>query len=314
MPSTKASPTACLEDNYPLKLMKIPCSIGVFAHNEEANILHLLEALSTQRLDVVEISEIIVVSSASTDRTDDRVRNFAITHNAVTLFTQAKREGKSSAINLFMKQAREQILVVISGDVIPAGDTIERLVSAFEDEGLGATGGRPVPVNKDDTFIGYCVNLLWRMHHRMAMISPKLGEMIAFRKVMDGIPRESAVDEASIEAIIRQQGLKLRYIPEAVIHNKGPESLKDFIKQRRRIQNGHLWLIRKQHYQVVSQDQSVLTKILKAELRERPGDIWRLIPAILLELYCRMLGSWDYFVRGKNPFAWEIATSTKKIR
>jgi glycosyltransferase involved in cell wall biosynthesis len=200
--------------------MSITCSIGVFAHNEEANILHLLKALSAQKLHEVCIQEIIVVSSASTDATNELVREFALENPMVKLYTQARREGKSSAINLFMAEASSDILVVISGDVIPAENTIQLMVSAFLDPKVGASGGRPMPVNSQQNLIGYAVHLLWRLHHRMAMISPKLGEMIAYRKVMECIPKESAVDEASIEAIIRQKGLELKYIPGAIIHNK----------------------------------------------------------------------------------------------
>lgn len=294
--------------------MTIQASIGIFAHNEEANILHLLKALKAQKLKQVEIAEVIVVSSASTDKTDELVQEFAEDNPKVRLYIQAKREGKSSAINLFIKEAMSEVLVVISGDVIPEENTIELLVSAFDDKKVGATGGRPVPVNPDNTFIGYAVNLLWRMHHRMALISPKLGEMIAFRKVMDEIPKESAVDEASIEAIIRSEGLQLKYIPNAKIINKGPENERDFIKQRRRIQNGHLWLKKVQEYEVVSQDGGLLFKIFWQELMDRPGDIFRMAGVILLEIYCRALGSWDYYVRRKNPFAWEISKSTKKVK
>ncbi|MCB5278292.1 MAG: glycosyltransferase [Candidatus Cloacimonetes bacterium] len=294
--------------------MSICCSVGVFAHNEEANILHLLSALSEQILDKVSISEIIVVSSASTDNTDDLVREYALKHPLVKLFTQQKREGKSCAINLFMANAKEDILLVVSADVIPAKSTIEQLVSVFEDERVGASGGRPVPINSNDSFVGYSVNLLWRLHHRMALISPKLGEMIAFRKVMDAIPKDSAVDEASIEAIVRAKGLSLRYLPAALITNKGPENISDFIKQRRRIQNGHLWLIKNQNYQVISQDKGILVRILKTEIKERPLEVFRLFAAVLLEVYCRLLGSWDFYVRGKNPFNWEISQSTKMLK
>lgn len=292
----------------------ITCSIGVFAYNEAANILHLLEALAQQKLNQVEIREVIVVSSASTDGTDALVADFALQHPRFRLITQAQREGKSSAINVFMKAASSDILVVISGDVIPSNETIELLVSAFADPQIGATGGRPLPINSDGSFMTYAVHLLWRLHHRMALISPKLGEMIAFRKVMEGIPADSAVDEASIESIIKTAGLSLRYIPEALIHNKGPEHIKDFIKQRRRIQNGHLWLMQHQQYQVISQDKSTLGKILMQELASRPQDILKLGMVAALELYCRMLGSWDYHVKKKNPFAWEIASSTKQVK
>ncbi len=290
------------------------CSLGVFAYNEAGNILALLEALTSQELRNVKIAEIIVVSSASTDGTDELVAEYALSHPQVKLIRQARREGKSSAINLFLAQATSPYLVVISGDVIPAPRTIELLLNAFRDERIGATGGRPVPVNDEKTFMGFAVHLLWRLHHRMAMISPKLGEMIAFRKLMESIPAESAVDEASIEAIVRQAGLKLRYIPEAVIHNKGPVKIKDFIKQRRRIQNGHLWLERTQDYKVASQDKGTLFWIMLDELRERPRTACKVFAVMALEAYCRLLGSWDYHVKKKNPFAWEIASSAKKTK
>ncbi|MBW6514788.1 MAG: glycosyltransferase [Candidatus Syntrophosphaera sp.] len=290
------------------------CSLGVFAYNEAGNIVPLLESLCGQKLRRARIAEIIVVSSASTDGTDELVREFAVGHPEVRLIAQPRREGKSSAINIFLREAASDLLVVISGDVIPARDTIEKLVSAFADPRIGATGGRPVPVNSDSTFIGYAVNLLWRLHHRMALISPKLGEMIAFRKLMDEIPEESAVDEASIEAIVRAAGFKLRYVPDALISNRGPQNLKDFIKQRRRIQNGHLWLQRRQGYKVVSQNGGTLLWILLAELREFPKTAAKILAVMVLELCCRLLGSYDFHVRGKNPFAWDIAHSAKNLK
>ncbi|MGB4309495.1 MAG: glycosyltransferase family 2 protein, partial [Candidatus Cloacimonadaceae bacterium] len=137
---------------------KITCSVGVFAHNEAANIGALLDALIRQKLKKAEIRQIIVVSSASKDGTDEIVREYCQKDERIRLITQEKREGKSAAINLFIAAASEDICVVISGDVIPAPRTIERLVSAFADPKIGATGGRPVPVNDPDSLIGYSVH------------------------------------------------------------------------------------------------------------------------------------------------------------
>ncbi|HNT52327.1 MAG TPA: glycosyltransferase [Candidatus Syntrophosphaera sp.] len=292
----------------------LECSLGVFAYNEAGNITALLQALDAQKTELALIVEIIVVSSASTDGTDELVQDFARSHPAVRLIRQARREGKSSAINLFLAEAVSPLLVVISGDVVPAADTIELLIAPFSDPQIGATGGRPVPANPEHTFMCYAVHLLWRLHHRMALLSPKLGELIAFRKLMSAIPADSAVDEASIEAIVRERGLKLRYIPDAIIHNRGPAKLRDFIKQRRRIQNGHLWLKHKQSYRVVSQDGGILMRVLAQELAERPRSLLKLAAVMALEAYCRLLGSWDYRIKGKNPFAWDIAQSAKKTK
>ncbi|MCD4829178.1 MAG: glycosyltransferase [Candidatus Cloacimonetes bacterium] len=291
----------------------IHCSIGVIVYNEAANIGRLLRALHSQRLRTVVIDRIFVVSSACTDGTDDIVLEYAVMHPDVTLIAQSERRGKSSAINLFLEAADSEALIIESGDTLPAKDTVEKLVSAFADSNVGMTGGRPLPENPSGTFIGYAVNLLWKLHHRMALISPKLGEMVAFRNVIDSIPADSAVDEASIEKIITDRGLKLRYIPGAIVHNKGPETVRDFISQRRRIATGHQWLAAGHHYVVPSQKPSILLRITAVEALRSPARLPWLLGVIGLELYCRALGWYDFKVRKKNPFAWDIAASTKKL-
>lgn len=87
----------------------------------------------------------------------------------------------------------------------------------------------------------------------------------------------------------------------------------DFIKQRRRIQNGHLWLKQKHNYRVVSQDSGVLLRILSSEIKADPRQIIKLIMVIKLEVLCRLLGYYDFYIKKKNPFAWEISQSTKKL-
>ncbi|MDD2332264.1 MAG: glycosyltransferase [Candidatus Cloacimonetes bacterium] len=292
---------------------QLVCSIGVICYNEEANIGKLLKALLEQKLQDVQIAEIIVVSSACSDKTDDIVSEYARANSIITLISQAERKGKSSAINLFLQRANSEILIIESGDTIPDHEAIERIVLSFKDRRIGAVGGRPMPVNSQATFMGYAVHLLWRLHHRMAMIQPKLGELIAFRKIMSHIPEQSAVDEASIEALMRLKGLRLKYVPQALIYNKGPETLKDHLKQRRRIQNGHLWLKKNADYKVASQDSSLLLKVVIEELIASPGQLPKLLAVILIEAYARMLGSIDFYVLGKNPFAWDISESTKNL-
>jgi len=343
-------------------MKEFECSVGVICYNEEANIGRLLSALVNQELQRVSIREIIVVSSACTDKTDEIVLKFIEEFNLdsrsgsgmtdldsrsgsgmtdldsrsesgmtekdtgvesgmtdlavkprISLIRQKTRQGKSSAINLFLKEATASILIVESGDTIPRKDAIEKLVSAFRDNRVGAVGGRPVPVNSRDTLMGFAVHLLWKLHHRMALINPKLGELIAFRRLMDQIAVQSAVDEATIEAIIKRMGLILKYIPDAIINNKGPENLPDFIKQRRRIQSGHLWLKRTAGYAVASQDGGLLLKILLQEILEKPSDVLKILFVIILEVYSRLLGSWDFLVLKKNPYVWDISLSTKKL-
>ena len=75
---------------------RLTCSIGIMAYNEEANIGNLLQAISSQRTEMVEITEIVVVASGCTDRTEEIVRNYAAIDKKVRLLVQDKREGKAS--------------------------------------------------------------------------------------------------------------------------------------------------------------------------------------------------------------------------
>ena len=60
------------------------------------------------------------------------------------------------------------------------------------------------------------------------------------RKIFERSPYHTAVDEASMEPVIRGQGYQAQYVPTAIVYNKGPETLADFLRQRRRIYAGHL--------------------------------------------------------------------------
>ena len=56
--------------------MMFNLSIGIMAYNEEANIGRLLQSLLNQILTHGYLSEIIVVASGCTDRTEDIVRHY----------------------------------------------------------------------------------------------------------------------------------------------------------------------------------------------------------------------------------------------
>jgi len=291
----------------------IKCSVGVMAYNEEKNIANILNALLDQELNQARISEIIVVSSGSTDNTDQIVQDFEKRYKKIRLITQPARKGKSAAINLFIQNAKNDILVLESADTIPEKRTVERLVKPFNNHRVGMTGARPIPVNTCNDFVGFAVNLLWKLHHNMSIYKPKMGEMIAFRKVFKMIPEKSAVDEASIEAIITACGLECIYVSNAIVKNKGPEFLDEFIKQRKRIAIGHLWLKEKNGYRVASSDLCLLAGLYVSECIASPKDIIKITATAKLEAFCRVKGFFEFHCKKENPFIWETIDSSKEL-
>lgn len=292
----------------------INCSIGVMAYNEEKNIARALEALLSQKLKKVKIREIYVIASGCTDRTIPIVKRIAKTDRRVKLLTQKRREGKSSAVNLFLKHAHSQIVVLVGADTIPQEDVIESLVSPFLNPQMGMTGARPIPVDPKTTFFGFAAHLLWELHHQVTLISPKLGEMVAYRKIFERIPYASAVDEATVEPLIVGQGYKLLYVPQAIVFNKGTENLSEFLKQRRRIHTGHLALIKTQGYHVSTLSKKHLLLAWLKSFKFTPRFIFYSPLVAFLEIFARILGTYDFYFKKDKHTVWEVAASTKKLK
>jgi cellulose synthase/poly-beta-1,6-N-acetylglucosamine synthase-like glycosyltransferase len=291
----------------------LTASVGVMAYNEEQNIGKLLTALKGLSLENVEIRQIIVVSSGSTDGTDDIVAECAAKDDRISLIRQEQRMGKASAINLFLDAAEADIFVLESGDTIPAPDCVERMLAPFQSPDVGMTGGRPVPVDDPNTFMGFVVHMLWRLHHMLALKSPKLGEMVAFRSFVRSIPPDTAVDEASIEALVIDEGLSLAYADDAIVYNKGAATVGDFLKQRRRIYAGHIWLSKVQSYEVSTKKVGGILSVLLEDLKPTPRTLLWTAGGVFLEFVGRLLGAIDYHVLKKNPYTWEVSHSTKNL-
>ena len=285
------------------------------AYNEEANIERTLRAVLDQQSLTTRIEEVIVVASGCTDHTVPLVDTIARQEPKVSLYVQEKREGKASAINLFLKQATSQVVVLLGADVIPEASALENLCAPFKDPTIGMVGGRPVPVNDPSTFMGHAIHLLWRLHDRVARVSPKLGEIIAFRNVISGIPTNSAVDEISIQALISQLGYRLIYEPACVIYNKGPLNIRDFLKQRRRIYAGHLKVLAQQNYAAPTMKISPILRQLIAchdlTMSNPRQALWTLF-TVVLEAYARLQGYYDFW-RKREHHIWQMVDSTKDL-
>ena len=292
--------------------MSLTCSIGIMAHNEAANIGRLLETLGAQRMATVSIAEIVVVASGCTDETESIVCAQASRDPRIRLVVQARREGKASAINEFLRQTREKIVVLCSADLLPAPEAVEQLVSPFKDAELGMSCARPMPVNDPDTFMGFAAHMLWNLHHQVNLVNFKAGEMIALRKIFERIPYHTAVDEASIEPVIRGQGYSVLYVPTALVYNKGPETVRDFLSQRRRIYAGHLAVRDLLGYSVSTMSGRKVLGLVLRNLDVRPRLFLWTWGVAAIEVYGRCLGFRDYKNR-RDHSVWEIAKTTKEV-
>lgn len=289
-------------------------AVGIMAYNEGPNIAAAVRSVLDQIGPHLGPMEVVLVASGCTDDTVPRARREAAADPRFRILEESRRAGKAAAIGALLDAVSgHAIVVLVGGDTRPAPGALEALVAPFDDPSVGMTGGRPVPLNPDGTRLGRVVQLLWEMHHRIALRTPKLGELVAFRPVFGAMPADTAVDEARIEALILERGLRLTYVPEARVFMKGPATVGDYLAQRRRIHAGHLRLRRTTGHRVSTMGSLGIWRAAREAGALSPGGVGTFASAAVLETAARLLGWYDATLVRRDHAVWRRIDSTKDL-
>lgn len=92
-------------------------SIVIAVHNEEANVLPLLDEMAAVLADWDRRYEIVLIDDGSTDATRDRMREGRARHEVVRNFALSRQQGKSAALGAGFRAARGRLLVTFDGDM-----------------------------------------------------------------------------------------------------------------------------------------------------------------------------------------------------
>jgi cellulose synthase/poly-beta-1,6-N-acetylglucosamine synthase-like glycosyltransferase len=295
-----------------LTLMRnLKTAVGICAYNEEHNIRFLLDSL-TSKQDLPADCKILVVCSGCTDGTIDVVRQFQAGDKRVQPIVEETRSGKANALNQIFAVAKSSadVLILVNADALPEHGSINKLLKALEYSDAGVVFAQPVPFECSDGVSYRIVKVVWRLHHLISRLkTPKLsGELCAIRtSCIQSIPKEIATDEPFIELVIRQQGYKISYLPDAIVRIRCPTNIADLFKHRKRIWIGHLQLKQATGFDVSTTNFKY---------------IFQVIPKLTFsEVFFAFLGAFieliAYYqakrsaVKEKIPYMWEPIKSTK---
>jgi cellulose synthase/poly-beta-1,6-N-acetylglucosamine synthase-like glycosyltransferase len=283
---------------------------AVCAYNEAANIGGLLQTLLTRDRQAFE--ELIVVSSGSTDATDEIVRSYESESAGVRLITEPRRLGKAHAVNIILREARGEAILLIDADCLPAEGVLERLAARLAAPGVGGAGSRNLPTNAADSFVARAGAVLWELHHAVNLERPVLGgDIVAFRKVLQSIPEDTVNDDYAIEAALRAMGYHIEYEPEAIVHMRVPSTLSDFLKQRRRIYAGFRAESQPERPKTTQEWPAALRAMARL-IRQRPSRMPALSLLVLLEATARISVFAESVLKNRRPYtSWEPAGTTK---
>jgi len=184
-------------------------------------------------------------------------------------------KGKPFALNLALKIAKGDILVLTDGDVYFKENALDLLIKKLKsDENIGGVTGRSVSNDSKNDFMGYIGHLLADAahHKRMVTMSEKptgkslkivsntpnffvlSGYILAMKNYKISLPDDALSEDAYISYILHNKNFKLAYEPDAVVYVKYAKTLKDWYKQKLRSVGGYIQLWK---YNIVRNDTKV---------------------------------------------------------
>lgn len=292
----------------------IPVSLGICAYNEVANIEKAVRSVFEQILDGFVLKEVIVVSSGSTDGTDDAVKTLKNEFGNLTLIRQEKREGKNSAINCFLNSKSTDMVTMLNADTVFCDEhCFQKLLEPFLDSETGIVGGHPIPTNDKKTVAGFASHMIWTMHHHISLVQPKIGEIIAFRDIGTRLSVNTQSDEDTLKMRLEEKGYKSIYAPDAKVFNRGPETLKDFMKQRTRVNIGECYIKREHDFAVPTWNMRMLYPALIDTVKDLGFSPVKLIISTMAEMYSRIKASLHVRFGKGDIRIWEQVKTTKKL-
>ncbi|MDQ3516027.1 MAG: glycosyltransferase family 2 protein [Gemmatimonadota bacterium] len=222
------------------------------AHNEEAVLEHLLDALLASSYPPDRL-RIVPVNDSSTDGTGKILDEYAwrFPGLVVPIHRAAGAGGKAAALKAATEITHGEVLIVFDADYTPGTDLLKQLVAPFFDPEVGAVMGRVVPLNVGRTLLtrlldlersgGYQVDQQARMNLRLV---PQYGGTVGgVRRTaleeIGGWRVDTLTEDTDVTYRLVLSGWQVVYQNRSECYEEVPESWDVRIRQIRRWAAGH---------------------------------------------------------------------------
>lgn len=225
------------------KQSKPTVTVAVSAYNEGKNISTFLTSVLKQSEMIFEINKIIVVSDGSTDNTGLMVGLFK--DSRIQLWISRERRGKSYWLNEIYKTLISDFLIQSDADVVFDNERVvtNMLKPMINNHRVVMCGGNPTPL-EGETFIERSVNITTSAYRRFRKsvrggnnVFSADGRLLAFRKQFIKnvrIPETMIANDAFAYFCCITSGRLYRFVPDAVVRYRSPQTIADQIRQNTR--------------------------------------------------------------------------------
>ena len=198
-------------------------SVVLAVYNERAQVREVLDTLLAVDYPA-ERRQILVISDASDDGTDDIVRSYA--DRGVELLRMDGRSGKTAAENAALPHIRGEIVINTDASVRLHRGAVKPLVRALHDPDVGVASGRDVSVaprsgardTGESGYVGYEMAVR-ELENRAGGIVGASGCLYAIRRELHAIPLPEHLSRDFASALVaREHGFRAVSVADAICY------------------------------------------------------------------------------------------------
>lgn len=189
--------------------------------------------------------DVMVISDASDDGTDDIVRGFA--DDRVKLCRMNDRSGKSAGLSHFCPQATGDILVFTDANSIFQADALSHLLCHFDDPRVGYTVGRQQYIDTAQTASCDSENIYWsyellmkQWESRLSSVVGADGAIYALRKEFFSPLTAEDINDFLLPLQVIAEGYRGVFDHRAVCFEKAAPDFAGEFRRKKRIVNRSL--------------------------------------------------------------------------
>ena len=219
----------------------VTVTVLIPAYNEENSIGAKIENTLASHYPAA-LLDIVVISDASTDRTNEIARSFR--DRGVRLLVQEQRRGKTAGLNRAVADARGTVLVFTDANAMFQPGTIAALVQHLEARPVGLVSGYTRYTLTESGDVAEVTNLYTALEWRIKRAESRWGSCVgadgaifAMRRALFRPLREDDINDFVLPLGVVAQGFECRFADDAYCSEKPGENIESEFRRQSRITN-----------------------------------------------------------------------------